>query len=322
MNVVAAALTALLLFASGAGTEQARTGGAPGLATELDRAAAALAAGRRAEAAALYRSIADMRGSVRALLQLARIQSEEGDAAGALASLGKARTLAPNSEDVLSAFAQVSLAAKSFMPAIVALDALTRICPDVTQHQYLLGIALMQVGDMMSATEALQRAERLDPDRPLTLTALGLVFNNRKLYGDAAPPLQRALRLAPDSLEAMAALAEAEQGLGQMDVAEARARKVLVAAPGNATANLVLGLALMRGEHFAEARESFLRASAADPMSPKPDYQLSLACARLGDDAGAQKYLALYQQKLRDVEKRLDELRSQTGLGTTPGGKK
>lgn len=321
MNVLAAALSAVLLLAPAERAQQAGAGGS-GTASQLDQAAAALAAGRRAEAAALYRSIADARGSVRALLQLARIQSEDGDAAGALASLGKARTLAPNSEDVLSAFAQVSLAARSLMPAIVALDALTRICPDVMQHQYLLGIALMQAGDMMGATEALQRAERLDPDRPLTLVALGLALNNRKLYGEAAPPLQRALQLAPDSAEAMAALAEAEQGLGQVDAAEARARRVLAVVPGNATANLVLGLVLMRTEHFAEAREAFLRASAADPLSPKPDYQLSLACARLGDDAGAKKFLALYQQKLRDVEKRLDELRSQTGLGTTPGGMK
>lgn len=291
----------------------------PSAAASFEQAAAALAAGRRAEAAALYRTIGEQRGSVRALMQLARIQSEGGDAPGALASLGKARALAPNSEDVLSAYAQVALASRALMPAIVALDALTRMCPDVLQHQYLLGVALMQAGDMSGATDALGRAARIDPDRPLTLIALGLALNNRKMYADAAQALQRALELDSDNTEALAALAEAEHGLGQTDAAEARARRVLATVPGHTTANLVLGLALMRSERFGEARDAFLRASAADPLSPKPDYQLSLAYARLGDPANSAKYLAQYQQKLREVERRLDELRSQTGLGTSGG---
>ncbi len=264
---------------------------------------------------------ADQEGSVRALMQLARTQSGNGDAAGALASLTKARSLAPNSEDVLSAYAQVSLKLRALMPAIVALDALTRMCPDVMEHQYLLGVALMQAGDMTGATEALERARTLQPDRPLTLIALGLALNNRKMYNEAAAALQQALELEPDNAEGMAALAEAEQGLGQPDAAETRARRVLAKAPQNATANLVLGLVLMRTEHFAEARDALLRASAADPLSPKPDYQLSLAYARLGDAATSEKYLRQYQQKLRDVERRLGKLRNQTGLGTSGGMK-
>jgi tetratricopeptide (TPR) repeat protein len=315
-------LCAMLLLAPAGRAGQPRASTSPTTVTqELDRAASALAAGRRAEAAALYRTIAARQGSVRALLQLARIQSGDGDAAGALESLAKARTLAPNAEDVLSAYAQVALASRALVPAIVTLDALTRMCPDVMQHQYLLGIALMQAGDMPNAIEALKRAEELEPDRPRTLTALGLAFNNRKMYADAAPPLQRALELDPDSVEATAALAEAEQGLGQVERAEARVGRVLAKAPGNATANFVMGMALMRTERFAGARDAFLRASAADPLSPKPDYQLSLAYARLGDDANADKYLRQYRKKLQDIERWLGELRAQMGVGTTGGMK-
>lgn len=321
MRVAAFLVCALLLWPAVGRPAAGQSPQRPSPSDLFDRAAAALAAGRRAEAAALYRTLGERPGSVRALLQLARLQSEDGDAAGALASLGKARTLAPNSEDVLSAFAQVALAARALMPAIVALDALTRLCPDVMQHQYLLGVALMQAGDMMGATEALERAGQIEPDRPLTLIALGLALNNRKMYAEAAAPLQHALELDPDNPQALAALAEAEHGLGQTASAEARARRVLAKAPDNATANLVLGLTLMRAERFAEARDAFLRASAADPLSPKPDYQLSLAYARLDDSANSQKYVQQYQQKLRDVERRLGELRSQTGLGTAGGMK-
>ncbi|HUH07874.1 MAG TPA: hypothetical protein VML96_08705, partial [Egibacteraceae bacterium] len=79
----------------------------------LAQATAALEAGRRAEAKALLAAAADRFESVQALLQLARLQSGEGDAAGALATLDRARVLAPNAEEVLSATAQVSLASRA-----------------------------------------------------------------------------------------------------------------------------------------------------------------------------------------------------------------
>lgn len=312
----AAVVLIMLVAAMPNASQRPATGGAQrsgvqDKAAALKQASADLAAGRRAEAALEFRTIATKYGSVEALLQLARIQSGDGDAAGALATLVKARELAPNAEDVLSGYAQVAMATRSVPRAMEALDALTRLYPDVGQHQYLYGIALMQLGDMITAVDVLQRAAQLEPDRPLTLIALGLAYNNRKMYTEADTPLARALELEPDNLEAIAAMAETDEGLGRTDAAESRARRVLAARPDHATANLVLGLVLMRAARFAEARDAFLRASAADPASPKPDYQLSLAYARLGDTANSQKHRDLYQQKLRDVERRINELRGQ-----------
>ena len=87
--------------------------------------------------------------------------------------------MAPNSEEVLSAFAQVSLAARTPVSAILTLESLTRIYPSVVQYHYLLGVALMQVGDMPAAVNSLQQAERLEPNRVLTLVALGLDAEQR-----------------------------------------------------------------------------------------------------------------------------------------------
>ena len=97
-------------------------------------ASAALAAGRRADAKQLLKEAADRFRSVAALLQLARVQSGDGEAAGALDSLQKARALAPNSEEVLSALGQVALAARLPVPAAGAFEALTRMCPEVAQY--------------------------------------------------------------------------------------------------------------------------------------------------------------------------------------------
>jgi tetratricopeptide (TPR) repeat protein len=252
-------------------------------------------------------------GSVRELLQHARAQSSAGNAAGALESLRQARTLAPNSEEVLSAFAQVSLAAHAPLPAIGVLEPLTRICPSVAQYRYLLGVALMQVGDLVAAVEALQQAQRLEPDRELTLVALGLALNGRKLYPDAEPHLRRSLELQPGNIEAMAALAEAQEGIGNLQEAESLARRVLASSDAHATANLILGLVLMKQEHYAAARDALIKAVAANPASSRAHYQLSLAYARLGDPAGSEKHLELYRLKLREMEERSNAVRNRTG---------
>ena len=289
----------------------------PDRATLLQQAAAAQKSGRNEEAIRLYRLAAERHQSVQAYLELARLQSRTGDAASALTTLNKARDLAPNSEDVLSAIAQVALAARRPMPAVLTLQALTRICPSVAQYHYLLGVGLMAVGDMPAADEALKEANHLEPEKPLTLIALGLVLNNRKQFDEAKTSLVRSVELQPDSSEAMAALAEAHAGLREFDRATVLARRVLDRAPANATANLVMGMILMEQKDYAGARDALLKATAADPDSPKAFYQLSLAAARLGDDAGAQRYVQEYQKKLQAVEDRVNQLRA--GGSLKPG---
>jgi tetratricopeptide (TPR) repeat protein len=282
----------------------------------LERAGAELQAGRRTEAKQLLAAAAERFDSVRALLQLARLQSGEGDAAGALATLGRARALAPNAEEVLSATAQVSLAARAPVPAILALEALTRVFPTVAQHHYLLGVAFMQAGDMLAAVDALRDAERLEPSRHLTLVALGIALNNRKMFEDSKPILLRALQQEPDDVETLAALAEAEEGLDDLESAEDHARRALARTPAHPTANLVAGMIAMKREQYAEARVALERAVAADPESPKAYYQLGLAWARLGDQTASAQNFALYREKLRAMEARVEEVRKASGASS------
>jgi tetratricopeptide (TPR) repeat protein len=281
----------------------------------LARAAGELSQGHRDEAARLYASVADRFGSVQALLQLARIQSGNGDAAGALASLNRARTLAPNSEDVLIALAQVSLAAKNPMPAIATLQALTRMAPTVAEYRYQLGVALMFAGDMSAAIEALEQSEQLDPNNALTLIAFGLALNDRKLYTRAKSYLLRSLEIDSERVESLAALAEAEEGLGEVDAAHTHARRALDRDAAHPNANLVMGMLLMRQARYADARDALLRTINGNPSNPKAYYQLSLAYARLGDEATAKKYVDIYQQKLREAQDRIRALRGEA----TPG---
>ena len=294
------ALAMLLMLAAAPVAQQPAA--ASGASALLARAADAAQRGRREEAKALLRSAAEQHESVRALLQLARLQSGEGDAAGALATLRTARAIAPNAEDVLGAYAEVSLAAGTPLPAILTLESLTRLYPEVPRYTYLLGVALMSAGAAADAVPALERANALDADQPMTLIALGLAYNNQKQFAKARPLLARAAALDAGRVEALAALADAEAGMGELEAAERDATRALAAAPVDATANLVIGTVRMAQQRYAEARDAFIVAATADPRSPKPEYQLSLAYARLGDQASAQRHVELYQQKLRAME--------------------
>lgn len=289
----------------------------PDRATLLKDAASAIKEERRADAKRLLRTAAERYNSVQALLMLARLQSGEGDAAGALESLKRARALAPNSEDVLGAQAQVALAARMPVPAILTLESLVRLCPTVAQYHYLLGVGLMTAGDMIAGVESLKRADALEPNRPLTLTALGLAYNNQKLFAEAKAALTRALELDPGGTEALAAIAEAEAGLGDLTAAETHAAAALAKAPKDPTANLVLGMVRMAEQRYPEARDALMAAAAADPRSPKPEYQLSLVFARLGDQASSQEHVKLYQQKLRQMEADIKTLH-ESGFGGSP----
>jgi tetratricopeptide (TPR) repeat protein len=251
--------------------------------------------------------------SVRTLMQLARTQIQEGNRPAALDSLRKARALAPNSEEVLTAFAQVSLAASAITPAILTLESLVRMCPSVASYHHMLGVALIQAGDIPAALDALRQAEVLEPNRTSTLVALGVALNARSSYSDAKDVLGRALELEPDYIEAEGALAEAEAALGDLEAADARAQRVLARSPGHAVATLVIGMVRLKQNRYEEARDALSQVVDANPMSPKGHYQLSLAYARLGDHVNSKKYQDLYQQRMREAEERLKELRAQSG---------
>ena len=101
---------------------------------------------------------------------------------------------------------------------------------------------------------------------------------------------------------------------GDMEAAERNATRVLAREARNATANLVIGMVRMTQQRYAEARDALLVAASADPRSPKPEYQLSLVYARMGDQASSELHLDRYREKLRAMEAAVKALHD-TGRG-------
>jgi len=280
----------------------------------LRLAAAEIADGHPALAERQLRAVAERYGSVQALMDLARLQTRQKDTAGALATLEKARALAPNAEAVLNAYAQVALTTGAPVPALQVLEPLARMHPTVAQYHYMLGVALMQAGDIQNSTAPLREANRLEPDRPFTLIALGLVLNSQRMYEEAKPYLLRSLDLEPDNVDGVAALAEAEQGLGELAAAETHALRAVARVGDHAIGNLALGMVRMQQERYEEACAALETALRSDPQSPKPPYQLSLAWARRGDQEQSKKYLEMYRERILSIDARLAQVQAKTGM--------
>lgn len=270
-----------------------------------------------AQAARQLRSVARRFESVQAWLQLARLQTGQRDTAGALASLEKARALAPSSEEVLHAYAEAALANGAPLTAIPALESLTRLCPTVSEYHFLLGSTLAQAGDTEAALAPLQEAVRLAPDRLEALRALGRAQSDRKQYSEAKVHLLRAQSLAPDDASVLAELAAAEQGLGEAQ-AEIHARRALESSPADATASLVLAAIALEQDRYPEARDALLAALVSAPSSAKAHYQLNVVYGRLGDEASATQHLSAYRRLAREAEAQLEKVRAVTGF--SPGG--
>jgi tetratricopeptide (TPR) repeat protein len=285
---------------------------------ELEAIGRMIEKGERAAAEERLRSAARRFESVRALVLLARLQSERQDLAAAVESLEQARRIAPNSEEVLAKLAKALRASGEVLPAIEVLDGLTRLCPTVAEYSHAMGTALMQVGDTAAAVESLTQAARLEPDNVPTQIALGMALNARGRYPEARPHLLRAMSLAPESVDAVAALAEAEDGLGELEAAEAHAERALARDSAHPRANLVMGMVRLEQGRYPGARDALLKAVAEGPDSAKAQYQLSQVYARLGDAAGSQKHLELYRRRMRETEERVEEVRRVTGF--SPSG--
>lgn len=279
---------------------------------------AELAQGNEVRAEVQLMSVVERYPSVRAMLQLAKLQARKGRAQEAAATLRRALMLAPNSEDVLAAHAKVSLTVDAPVVASDALEALLRMHPEVAEYHYLLGVARLQIGDLGGAIEELQRSLELEPARALSLIALGTTLSSQKRYAEARDALRRCLRLAPENAEALAALAEAEEGLGEDAQAEEHAKEALARVEDHTRALVTLGLLRMKQSKYEEARDFFLRAVGKEPKLAKAHYQLSLAYARLGDRESSNKHRELYRSARKERDERLVKLRTQAGIGN-PG---
>jgi Flp pilus assembly protein TadD len=156
-------------------------------------------AGRKAEAAPLFRSAATLQPTwVLARIGVGNILLAEGKPGQAMAEYAEA----------------------------------VRLAPDDAMAVYNLGIARVQVGDIAGAEIDFRRAVSLDPRHAGARANLGAALLSRGRPAESIPPLEESLALEPSSAEAWYNLGAALEATGRPEEAVVRYREALRLRPG------------------------------------------------------------------------------------------
>ncbi|MEM7582589.1 MAG: tetratricopeptide repeat protein [Acidobacteriota bacterium] len=236
-----------------------------------------------------------------AWLDQARKALADGRVKQALEHAKKGLDDAPSSEPLLRFYATTALDAGLTSVAAPPVETLARMDTEHGSYAFLVGRVWLQLGKTSEASEALKRAVELDPELLPARRELALALAAESRFELSKQHLELVLAALEDpwrDLDAQAALAEADEHLGDAEAAEARARRVLERDPGHARARLVLGLLLADRGDFELARKELEQSITIDPKLARAHYRLSFACTRLGDRDCADRHLELYRRTL------------------------
>lgn len=152
-----------------------------------------------------------------------------------------------------------------------------RVQPDLVEARMSLGTALYQIGDLDGASEAYHAALRTQPDFVQAHVNLATIHIVKREWAPARNELQVALQLQPDLVRAHYALGVVRYGLGDRRGAIEAYREALQLKPDYADAHYNLGLLLKLANQEGEAAQEFYAAALAG--MPKAQYFLGSAHA-------------------------------------------
>jgi tetratricopeptide (TPR) repeat protein len=300
-----------------------------GPATDLDRAASWLRAGRAPDAEReLREAVGRAPGDARAWRLLGDARRALGSPAEAAAAWGEAARLAPDPEveydlgkalnelgrfaeaaerlrraatarpDSFNALTQFGVALGSTgRPAEAAevFRAAARLAPDAPSAHHNLGVALVQAGRPADGIVALEEALRLQPAYPEAHYNLGNALAAVGRRPEAVASYRRALEHRPDYAEAYHNLGHYLSELGRPDEAVAYLRQAVRLRPDAPDGHNNLGIALESLGRFDEAEAAYREALARDPRHADAHANLGNCCKARGRLAEA---LACYQVSL------------------------
>ncbi len=181
----------------------------------------------------------------------------------------------------------------------------------------LLGEAYAQQGDFDRATDAFQRALRLQPNVARANAGLGVIYLRQGKHADAEAALRAEIARSPEDYQSqqnLAVVLEAEQ---RGEEATTLLRRVLQARPGFADARYELGKILLAQGDAQEAVEHLEASVRLAPQDANCHYQLGRAYQKLGRTSEAQKEFDLFRD-LKASQRQQGPAKQSSEPATTP----
>ena len=215
-------------------------------------ALASQAAGRPADAEALYRTILALRP----------------DVAEAHFGLGNALLVQGRADEAAGAYRRAIELRRDYVDAYNNLGGLLKLR-----------------GQLAEAEAAYRHAIDLVPGHAQALCNLGSVLSAQGRVDAAADAYREAIRLKPDFVDALMNLGELLSGQGELEAAAARLRQAITARPDLAEAHNALGKVLVAQGRSAEAEKSFERAIRLNPNLADAHNNLGVVLSDRGEPA-------------------------------------
>jgi tetratricopeptide (TPR) repeat protein len=185
-------------------------------------------AGRHAEAIARARELLSAGQEHPLILNLAALGLEqEGRPAEAEPLLRRAVGAAPRDIGCRNALGLCLLKLARPREALEQFEAVLGLDPALAYAHVNRGNALQALGNAGGAQECYERALQLDARQAMALVGLANIECGRGAYREARVWADKALAVMPGSVDAVATLAAAEHGEGELGGAEARVRELL-----------------------------------------------------------------------------------------------
>ncbi len=263
----------------------------------FQRAVQSHQAGRLAEAEALYRQLLGMQpdnAQVRHLLGLAAYQ--RGDAAMAVAEIGKAVAADPGQPDYYSNLGLALRANSQPQQAVEAYRRALQLAPRDAAIHNNLGGALQELKRLNEAEASYRTSLALQPDNPSALFNLGNLLSDRTNHDEAAQCYRQALRWAPQDPDIHNNLANALRASGQLEAALASYRETLRLQPDYPAAARYAGWLLQELGRPSEAIPCYREALRHDTDDEVAYFNLGNALRATGRFAEA---VTCYREAIR-----------------------
>jgi tetratricopeptide (TPR) repeat protein/uncharacterized caspase-like protein len=184
----------------------------------------------------------------------------------------------------------------AFSRAAAAFGHLQKFRPGDTQLEerrlFCEGRALLLQGRTADALVRLERAFRLNPRAAYTLNAIGLAYEDARVYDKSLDAFRRAAELAPHWSLPRTHIGNVYLMQGKLDKSEDELRRAVELDPLNPDPRLLLGNVYLYRNKPDRAEAELRRALELSPHSPDARYLLGVAYRRQGRLAEAERELA------------------------------
>jgi predicted O-linked N-acetylglucosamine transferase (SPINDLY family) len=253
--------------------------------------------GRLAEAEVLYRQLLAVQPDNAQVLHLLGLAAyQRGDAAAAVAEIGKAVAANPNQPDYFSNLGLALRANGQCQQAVEAYRKALQLAPRDAAIHNNLGSALQDL-KLLDEAEASYRASlAIEPDNPSALFNLGNLLYDQARHADAAQCYRQALRWLPQDADIHNNLGNALREAQQLEEALASYRETLHLQPGYPAAARHLGWLLQELGRTSEAIPCYREALRHDPDDEAAHFNLGNALRETGRFAEA---VVSYREAIR-----------------------